>query len=107
MLALLRDHVTGTQPEHRRYRLHQVTLAAQHPCLGVVYDDQVHLFHDRQQVFSGAVDPIIHRVERDELRLRHLLQYVRLQDRVNVAQENVGALARRRRDPGLEVREDA
>jgi hypothetical protein len=84
----------------------QVRLARELTGLRVVDDDDVDLAHGVPHPFGHGVDPVVHRVERDQLRARDLLAHLDLQVRLDVAEEDEARRPRRIGELRLEVGED-
>ena len=102
MLAALDHDALRSERPDGACRLDQIPLAAQLPRLFVVDDQHVHAGQHAAEVVRGALDPVVHRIERDKPRGRHLFQHLQLEGRVNIGEKHEGAVAKRRGDARAE-----
>ena len=107
VLAFLDDHVLGPALHDPPRGLHEIRLFGELARLAVVERDHVDFLEQREQIGAPALDPEVHRVARDELRLAHLAQHLELQARIDVAEEDERRVAELLGDLRREVREHA
>ena len=88
VLALLDHDVLRAALHDPARRLHEVELLGELARLGVVERDQIDALEQLEQIGTPALDPEVHRVARDELRLVDLRQHVELEPRIDVAEEH-------------------
>ncbi len=82
-----------------------VPVARQLPGLRIVHHQHVGAPHYLQQHVPGTVDPVVHCVAGNQVRLVDLVQHAELQLGIDVTQEDVAGVAERLGDLGLEVGE--
>ena len=107
MLALLDDHHRRAARHDPPRRLHEIRAVRELARFTVIQRDEVDFLDQRQQVGAAALDPEVHRIAGDELRSLDLAQYVELEPRIDVRQEDEGRTAELRRNLRAEMREDA
>ena len=107
MLALLDDHVARPAFENPARGLHEICLLGELPRFAVIERDEIDAPEQLDEFGTAALDPEVHRVARDQLRLLHLVEHLQLQARIDVREKH------ERRTPELlgnlraEVREHA
>ena len=88
VLALLDHDVLRAAFHDPARRLDEVELLGELARLGVVQRDQIDVREQLEQVGTPALDPEVHRVAGDELRLGDLRQHVELQPRIDVPEKH-------------------
>src|SRR5690606_1573166 len=71
----------------------------------VVERDEVNSLEQSKQLRTARLDPEVHRVACNELRLLHLFQHVQLQPRIDVVEKHERCIPECIGNYGLEVRE--
>ena len=100
VLAALDDHRPRSHRADRARRAHDVVLAREQARLAVVDQEHVDALEDLPERGVLALDPVVHRVHRDELRALDLVEHAELERGVDVREEHVRRAAERVRQLG-------
>jgi hypothetical protein len=106
VLSLLDHDVLRAAFHDPARRLDEVELFGELARLGVVQRDQIHVRQQLENIGTPALDPEVHGVAGDELRLGDLRQHVELEPRVDVAEEHERRRAELLGNLRSKVRED-
>src|SRR5690242_10279729 len=105
MLAFLDNHVPRASRHDPLSRLNQIEFLGELPGFGIVERDEVDVAQKLEEIGTPALDPEIHGVACDQLRLPDLLQDVQLQSRIDVGEKYERRVAELVRNLRAEVRE--
>ncbi len=102
----LTTSMRGPRLEHGARGLHEVGVAGEHACLGVVDEQDVEALEHFKQRGLVVLDPVVHGVAGDELRVGHGFAHAALQDGIDVGEEEKFGIAIGVGNLGLEAGED-
>ena len=87
VFAVLDDQHARAQAQHGARCLHEIGVAGEHACLGVVDEQDVEALEDLEQRRLVVLDPVIHGVAGDKLRVGRGFAHAPLQDGIDVGEE--------------------